>query len=81
MAFFQSNPVLQQSGDVQWEWKIGDRDNYWGFSIRPYQANDTCEIIRMWVTTDNDLNQTTRFIVRKSDGDPGLIRFTAIRLP
>ncbi|MCU4825486.1 hypothetical protein OCA00_28380 [Bacillus cereus] len=81
MAFFQANPILQNSGDVEWEWKLGDRDNYWGFSVRPYQANDACEITRMWVTTDNDLNQTTHFIVRKLDSDPGLLRFTAIKLP
>ena len=81
MGFVQSNPVLQQPGDVQWAWKHGDRDNYWGFAVRPFQANDECEIVRMWVTSDNDLRQTTHFVVRKSDGDPGLLRFTAFSHP
>ncbi|OPX86364.1 MAG: hypothetical protein A4E53_03275 [Pelotomaculum sp. PtaB.Bin104] len=81
MAFIQSEPVLQASGDTHWEWDYGDRDNYWGFSVRPYQANDACETIRTWVTSDNNLTQITHFMVRKLDSDPGLLRFTAIRLP
>ncbi|AYB41679.1 hypothetical protein D5F52_26355 (plasmid) [Brevibacillus laterosporus] len=81
MAVFLPAPVLQQPGDVEWEWVLGDRDYYWGFSVRPYQANEASEIIRMWVTSDNRLNQTTHFIVRKLDNDPGLMQFSAIRFP
>jgi len=62
--------VLQQPGDVEWLWSHGDRDHYWGFSVRPFQANDACEIVRMWVTSDNELRQTTHFVVRKLDGIP-----------
>lgn len=81
MAIFQAPPVLQGTGDVQWDWPYGDRDNYWGFSVRPFQANDAFETIRTWITSDNNLKQTTHFIIRKLDGDPGLLRFTAVRLP
>ncbi|AGL03921.1 hypothetical protein Desgi_4697 [Desulfoscipio gibsoniae DSM 7213] len=81
MAFIQAPPVLQGTGDFHWEWDYGDRDNYWGYSVRPFQANEAVETIRTWVTSDNNLSQTTHFIVRKLDADPGLLRFTAVRLP
>ena len=80
MAFFQNVPVYQAPGNAGWVWNRGDRDNCWVFSVQPYQANDPgVEVLEQWATTNNDLLQTTHFVVRHADH--GLIRFTAMRLP
>jgi hypothetical protein len=69
---------------MTWTWgPIGDRDIYWGFSVRPFQANNTVEILRMVSTSDNNLEQTTELTVRirgfdRDRSTSGMIRFTAL---
>jgi hypothetical protein len=80
---FFSNPVLQNAVNVRWRWKHGDRDFYWGFSVRPFQANNTAEVTRLISSSDNDLNQVTflHVTVRGIESpDVGLLRFTAIKV-
>ena len=81
MTTFTSEPILTSSGDVQWGWNVGDRDNYWGFSVMPFQANESLELVRTFITTDNNLVHRAHFVVRKLDSDPGLIRLAAFRSP
>jgi len=80
---FFSNPVLQNTATARWTWNFGDRDNYWGFSVRPFQANNTAEVTRVISSSDNNLNQVTILdvTVRGIGGpDVGLLRFTAIKV-
>lgn len=80
---FWSNPVLQNTATGRWTWKLGDRDFYWGFSVRPFQANNTAEVTRLISSSDNDLNQVTILDVTvRGIGSPdvGLLRFTAIKV-
>ncbi len=74
------NP-FQDTGTQQWDWPatvppgVGENQHYWGFSVRPFQANSETETVRHWATSDNNFNFTEHFIVR--NGSPGLIRFSA----
>jgi len=80
---FWSNPVLRNTATARWTWKLGDRDFYWGFSVRPFQANNTAEVTRLISSSDNDLNQVTILDVTvRGIGSPdiGLLRFTAIKV-
>jgi hypothetical protein len=83
---FWSDPVLQTGGTRVWTWALGDRDFYWGFSVRPYQANMTASILSTVSRSDNDLNQVTVLTVTAADTSPapssipGQLRFTAIKV-
>lgn len=90
VEFISASPVFQGVlGPVTWEWANGDRDNYTGFSVRPYTANIRVAVVRMFVDADNSLNQLTKFAVTitaiPSGGargsNAGELRFTAIRAP
>jgi hypothetical protein len=81
---------FQADGTAEWVWDHGDRDFYWGFSVRPFQANQSVELVRVWSTSDNDLNQKTHLLVTVGPAPPGpdtfpdstgtLLRFTAIKV-
>ena len=83
---FWSNPMLQTAGVRKWTWKHGDRDFYWGFCVRPFQANMTAEVLNLVSESDNNLNQVTHLTVRAVDTGPepgrfpGQLRFTAIKV-
>ncbi len=61
----------------------GDRDNYWGYSARPYQANNTVVLEKVSANQDNNLSNSTDLVVTviSAPGINGtLIRFTAIQV-
>ncbi|MFL6711575.1 MAG: hypothetical protein ACJ8LN_01420 [Sulfurifustis sp.] len=69
--------VFQRPGTVEWLWPFGEREHYWGYSFRPFQANEpAAEILRQWTSTDNDLRHTEHFLVSVADGN--LYRLSAI---
>jgi hypothetical protein len=83
------NGLYQALGTLEWYWPLGNNSNYWGYAIRPQQANMQVEIERQWTTSDNDLNQVEHFILTVSDpvgrefrpsGNGGLLQFTAIKV-
>jgi hypothetical protein len=91
--FFQNPVVFQQAGTTQgWTWAVGDPDNYYGYSVRPWSDN-----ARIWVHSivswsSNAGNHYVDFSVEAHstyDRDPnnppdtGVVglRFTAIRVP
>lgn len=72
----------QANGPGGWTLFIGDRDNYWGLSVRPYQAN-TSVTLEGGITSisDNLLNQVTDCTVTMNSlAGAGLLRFTAIKV-
>ena len=71
--------VFQAAGtSVEWQaTRLGEREHYWGFSYRPFQANERgAEILRHFITVDNDLNHTDHVVTRVTDGN--IYRFSAI---
>ncbi len=77
--------LYQADSTVQWDWQLGDNSFYWGFAIKPQQANMQVEITREWTTVDNNFTQIEHFLVtvsgfdRSHDSNGGLLQFTAIR--
>lgn len=87
--FYNGGPGLFQAvttTPVRWQWQLGDGASYWGFSVRPSQANNQVEIRRLFTVSDNDLVQTTFLDVLVSnptgpnirEGGGGLLNFAAI---
>ncbi len=73
------NPVFQAAGEAAWNVTGGDRDNFWGFSVRPFQANDTVVLLRVAANSDNNLNQSTDLVINMiPSGGGGLIRITQV---
>jgi hypothetical protein len=69
--------VFQSPGTVNWTWPIAEREHYWGFSIRPFQANEAgMEIVRHIISSDNNLRHTDHFTVTVSSGN--IYRWSAI---
>jgi hypothetical protein len=78
-------PVWQAYGEVAWNVVRGDRDNYYGWSVRPYQARDTAYLVGVAAHSDNNLNQSTDMVVRLSAnqgpvGGGGLVRITGVKV-
>jgi len=79
-------PYQARNTKVVWSWKVGDGYSYWGYSVRPEQANNQVELQRIVTSSDNDLNQVTHLTVEVTDpvgpnvrgGGGGLLSFTAI---
>ncbi|MCR2784346.1 MULTISPECIES: hypothetical protein [unclassified Microbacterium] len=73
-----AEPVFQRGGaTVHWTWEMGEREHYWGFSFRPWQANEPrAQILEQWTSSDNDLHHTEHFVTRVEHGN--LYRFSAI---
>jgi hypothetical protein len=71
---------------ITWSWLLGDNYSYWGFSVRPYQANMRVSLTNVTTQSDNDLVHTTFLTVSSTDPTGpnirerggGLLRFTAI---
>jgi hypothetical protein len=62
--------VFQAAGTtMEWTWNVGEREHHWEFSFRPFQANSDAEILRHFVTSDNNLRHTDHFIVRTNTGN------------
>jgi hypothetical protein len=83
VSFRFSNNVFQAPGTAAWNLPWGDRDSYWGFAVRPFQANNTAVLERVSANTDNDLNTSTDITVTVISAPGifgGLFRFTAIRV-
>jgi hypothetical protein len=79
---FPPGSSWQANGTQGWWWGIGDRDNYWGLSVRPFQANDRVRLEGpIDSISDNNLNQRTEFLVTMTaSGGGGLLHWTAIRV-
>ncbi len=78
-------PVWQAYGESAWNVVSGDRDNYYGWSVRPYQARDSAYLVGVAAHSDNNLNQSTDMVVRLSAnqgpvGGGGLVRITGVRV-
>ena len=87
--FYGADPNVCFQADnttATWSWVLGDNNSYWGFSVRPFQANNLVALNAVATQSDNDLVQTTFLTVAVSDpsgpnirtGGGGLLRFTAI---
>lgn len=61
---------------LTWSWAIGEREHHWEFSFRPFQANSDAEILRHFVTTDNNLVSTDHLVVKTTTGN--IFRISAI---
>lgn len=68
--------IYQAPGTASWDWKVGENQHYWGFSVRPWQFNSDVEVVRQYTTTDNGNAWTEHFVVTTASG--GLMRFSAI---
>ena len=69
--------VFQRPGTETFTWRIAEREHYWGFSIRPFQANEAgVEVVRHVTSSDNDLRHTEHITVRVSSGN--IYRWSAI---
>ena len=71
--------VFQAAGTTA-EWQItrlGEREHYWGFSFRPFQANEPrAEITRHFTSSDNDVNHMDHLEVTVTSGN--IYRLSAI---
>jgi len=88
----QRLPVFQAFGTtVTWTWRHGDDSFYWGFAVRPLQAESAVSVQSpITAISDGRLNQVTDITVSVNPGptrrgpvDPGegcLLRFTAIKV-
>jgi hypothetical protein len=70
--------VFQSPGATNWTLtRLSEREHYWGFSFRPFQANEAgTSITRHVITSDNDLNHADTFTVTVSSGN--IYRFSAV---
>jgi hypothetical protein len=84
-TLFQIPPgsTWQANGSQGWWMASGDRDNFWGLSVRPFQANDRVRLeAGVTSVSDNNLNQTTEFVVTMTagTGGGGLLHIMATRV-
>lgn len=69
--------VFQRPGTMDWTWRTGESDHYWGYCFRPRQANEPgVEIVRQFTSTDNNVRSTEHFTVTVRSGN--LYRLSAI---
>ena len=69
--------VFQRPGTTHWKWPVGEREHYWGFSFRPFQANEPrVEVLNQFTVSDNNLRHEEHFVVSVSSGN--LYRLSAI---
>ncbi|MBX9944870.1 MAG: hypothetical protein K2Y40_12375 [Reyranella sp.] len=82
VSFFFANPSWQANGTVNWWFDVGDRDNFWSVSVRPFQANDRVRLEGgIDSISDNNLKQRTEFrVTMTASGGGGLVKLTAIRV-
>jgi hypothetical protein len=76
---WNASDVFQAGGTTaSWDWPVGEREHYWGFSVRPFQFNDAgVEVLRQWTSSGNtDGSFVEHFDVRHSSN--ALMRFSAI---
>jgi hypothetical protein len=76
---------------VDWTWGYGDDQFYWGFAVRPLQANCAVSVQAPLIAqSDNDMRQSTvitvtagpspSFIGPVNPGEGTLLCFTAIKV-
>ncbi len=79
LSHFWTDTVFQNARTtVLWTWQVGEQQDYWGYCVRPWQANSDLTITAEATTTDNDLNYIQNFLLTTRSG--GLMRFSAIRV-
>jgi hypothetical protein len=54
---------------MDWSWNVGEREHHWTFSFRPFQANSDAEVLRHWVTSDNNLVETDHLRMTTNTGN------------
>jgi hypothetical protein len=54
-----------------WKWQLGDNVSYWGFSVRPFDANSMVQLTSVFTVADNDGTQWTLLNVTASPPPPG----------
>ena len=56
-----------------WNWPMGNREDFWAFSIRSPMANLKLQILEQWTTYDNRENAVESFSVMATytGSDPG----------
>lgn len=80
------NPVFQAYHEtVAWNVVAGDRDNFFGWAVRPFQARDSVVLTEVAAHSDNNLNQSTDLVLRLTPNQPpvgggGLIRITGVKV-
>lgn len=78
--YFQSSNVFQRNASARWTWHVAGRDHFWYQNVVPSQANQTVEVTRRAVVTDNNLNVLVEMDVLLTPA-PGLVNFVGIRIP
>jgi hypothetical protein len=63
--------VFQAGGTTTpWSWSnLPEREHHWSFSFRPFQANSDAEILRHFMTSNNNLKHTDHLEVRTNTGN------------
>ena len=79
--YWPSNEPYQAAGTtVEWTWPMGEHQHYWGFAVRPFQANCTFELVRHWTSVANGVDLHTEHLLVTAIAGGGLIRLSAIRV-
>jgi hypothetical protein len=85
VTFHFSTDVYQGPGSTTWtfnDW--GDRESYWGFSVRPIEQADYSAVLdRVSSNMDHNLRISTDITVTVTSAPGvagGLLRFTAVQV-
>jgi hypothetical protein len=78
--FYSATDVFQRNTLVRWTWEMADVARFMYHDVVPRQANQTVEVTRRLVVTDNDLSPSVVLDVSLTPA-PGLLNFFAIRVP
>jgi hypothetical protein len=83
--FYEAKDVFQGAAVATWTWGMADINRFMSYAVVPGQANQTVEITRRIVSTNNDLRPMVTLVVRLGSSNrsspPGLINFYAARIP
>jgi len=78
--FYSAKGIFQRDKFTTWTWEMADIDRFMDYSVVPGQANQSVEVTRCVVSTNNDLWPGVTLDVTL-DPAPGLINFYAVRIP
>jgi hypothetical protein len=83
--FYAAKNIFQAVAVATWNWEMADLDRHMSYAVVPAQANQTVEITRQIVNSNNDLWPSVTLEVRlgspNRSSPPGLINFYAARIP
>ena len=78
--FYSAQGMFQRDTSATWTWDMADIDRFMDYSVVPGQANQSVEVTRSVVSTNNDLRPGVTLDVTLNPA-PGLINFYAVRIP